>query len=127
MSATDNFLQLPTCENEIVGCDERHMHSHLHFRTDCGLRYTTTIALSHRSFSGSGLELIELPSIRLISPEKILAIGLYLLAHGNSHLKIGQTFNVGKSVVIEAAQDVVGSLYELWDDYIKFPENLPRP
>ena len=70
---------------------------------------------------------MELPSIRLISPAKILAIGLYLLAHGNSHLKIGQTFNVGKSAFIEAAQDVVGSLYELWDDYINFPENLPRP
>lgn len=127
MNATGYFLRLPSCELEIVAAT------------------TTTSAMSPTSlngswfkthydctipeifFSGSGLELIELPSIRLISPEKILAIGLYLLAHGNSHLKIGQTFNVGNSAVIEAAQDVVGSLYELWDDYIKFPENLPRP
>ena len=57
----------------------------------------------------------------MISPAKILAIGLY---RGNSHLKIGPTFNVGKCTVIVAAQDVIGSLYELWDDDIKFPENL---
>ena len=34
------------------------------------------------------------------------------------------TFNVGKSTVIEAVQDVVGALYELRDDHIKFPETL---
>ena len=59
-----------------------------------------------------------------LSPAKILAFGLYRLAHGNSYLTIGPTFNVGKSTVIEAIQDVVGALYELRDDHIKFPENL---
>ena len=49
---------------------------------------------------------------------------MYRLAHGNSYLTIGPAFNVGKSTVIEAVQDVVGALYELRDDHIKFPENL---
>ena len=44
------------------------------------------------------------------------------MAHGNSYLTIGPTFNVGKSTVIEAVQDVVGA--ELRDDHIKFPETL---
>ena len=57
-----------------------------------------------------------------LSPAKVLAIGLYRLAHGNSYLTIGPTFNVGKSTVIEAVQDVVGA--ELRDDHIKFPETL---
>ena len=57
-----------------------------------------------------------------LSPAKVLAIGLYRLAHGNSYLTIGPTFNVGKSTVIEAVQDVVGA--ELRDDQIKFPETL---
>ena len=62
-----------------------------------------------------------------LSPAKILAIGLYrFIAHGNSYLTIGPTFTVGKSTVIEAVQDVVGSLYELRDDHIKFPENLVK-
>ena len=39
-------------------------------------------------------------------------------------LTIGPTFNVGKSTVTEAVQHVVGALYELWDDHIKFPESL---
>ena len=46
------------------------------------------------------------------------------MAHGNSYLTIGPALNAGKSTVIEAVQDVVGALYELWDDHIKFPENL---
>ena len=33
-------------------------------------------------------------------------------------------FNVGKSTAIEAVQDVVNGLYELRDEYIKFPETL---
>ena len=59
-----------------------------------------------------------------LCPAKILAIGLYRLAHGNSYLTIGPAFNVGKSTVMEAVQDVVGALYELLDDHIKFPKNL---
>ena len=45
-----------------------------------------------------------------ISPEKVLAIGLYRLSHGNSCVSIGPTFNVGKSTIIEAVQDVVNAL-----------------
>ena len=57
-----------------------------------------------------------------LSPAKVLAIGLYRLAHGNSYPTIGPTFNVDRSTVIEAVQDVVRALYELQDDHIKFPE-----
>ena len=56
-----------------------------------------------------------------LCPAKILAIELYRLAHGNSHLTIGPALNAGKSIVIEAVQDVAGALR---DDHIKFPENL---
>ena len=35
-----------------------------------------------------------------IPPEKVLALGLYRLAHGNLYLTIGATFGVGKSTVI---------------------------
>ncbi|XP_066015457.1 uncharacterized protein, partial [Pocillopora verrucosa] len=59
-----------------------------------------------------------------IPPAKVLALGLYRLAHGNSYSTIGPAFNVGKSTVIEAVQDVVKGLYELCDEYIKFPETI---
>ena len=42
-----------------------------------------------------------------VTPEKLLALGLYRLAHGNSYITIGANFNVGKTTVIEAVQDVV--------------------
>ena len=45
-----------------------------------------------------------------VTPEKLLALGLYRLAHGNSYITIGPNFNVGKSTVIEAVQDVVEAL-----------------
>ena len=47
-----------------------------------------------------------------IPPEKVLAIGLHRLGHGNSYVSIGPTFNIGKSTVIEAVQDVVQSSYD---------------
>ena len=56
-----------------------------------------------------------------IPPEKVLALGLYRLAHGNSYLTIGATFGVGKSTVIEAVQDVTEALFEVRNEYIKFP------
>lgn len=59
-----------------------------------------------------------------ISPEKLLALGISRLAHGNSYVSIGPVFNFGKSTVIEAVQDVVGALYELKDEYIHFPETV---
>ena len=51
----------------------------------------------------------------------MLAIGLYRLSHGNSYVSIGPTFNVGKSTVIEAVQDVVNALFDASDQFIKFP------
>lgn len=59
-----------------------------------------------------------------IPPEKVLALGIYRLAHGNSYVSIGPVFNVGKSTVIEAVQDVVAALFELRDEYIHFPETV---
>lgn len=59
-----------------------------------------------------------------IPPEKVLALGIYRLAHGNSYVSIGPVFNVGKSTVIEAVQDVVAALFELKDEYIHFPETV---
>ena len=56
--------------------------------------------------------------------EKILAIGLYRLAHGNSYVSTAPTFNVGKSTVIEAGQDVVNVLYDQRNRYIKFPTTI---
>ena len=52
---------------------------------------------------------------------KVLAIGLYRLSHGNSYVSIGPAFNVGKSTVIEAVQDLVNTLYDKRNDYVKFP------
>ena len=59
-----------------------------------------------------------------IPPEKVLALGIYRLAHGNSYVSIGPVFNVGKSTVIEAVQDVVAALFELKDEYIHFPQTV---
>ena len=59
-----------------------------------------------------------------IPPEKILAIGLYRLAHGNSYVSIAPVFNVGKSTVIEAVQDVMNVLYDQRNQYIKFPTTI---
>jgi len=56
-----------------------------------------------------------------IPPEKVLALGLYCLAHGNLYLTIGANFGVGKSTTMEALQDVTGALFELRNEYIKFP------
>ena len=58
-----------------------------------------------------------------LPPEKILALGLYRLGHGNSYVSIGPSFNVGKATVIEAVQDVVEALYEMRNEHIKFPES----
>lgn len=57
-----------------------------------------------------------------IPPAKVLAIGLYRLAHGGSYITIGPVFNVGKSTVIECVQDVIQALNELSGRYIKFPD-----
>ena len=56
-----------------------------------------------------------------IPPEKVLALDLYRLARGNSYLTVGANFDVGKSTVIEAVQDVTGALFELRNEYITFP------
>ena len=57
-----------------------------------------------------------------VPPEKVLALGLFRLAHGNSYISIAPPMNVGKSTVIKAVQDVVESLFDLRNEYIKFPE-----
>ena len=56
-----------------------------------------------------------------IPPGKVLALGLYCLVHGNSHLTIGANLGVGKSTVIEVVQDVTGAPFELRNESIKFP------
>lgn len=56
-----------------------------------------------------------------VTLEKLLAMGLYRLAHGNSYIKIGPNFNIGKTTVIEVVQDVVEALCDLKNEYIKFP------
>lgn len=48
-----------------------------------------------------------------LPPSKVLAIGLYWLAHGNSYVSIAPSFCVGRSTVIEAVQDVVNALYDI--------------
>lgn len=40
------------------------------------------------------------------------------------HVSIGPVFNVGKSTVIKAVQDVVAALFELKDEYIHFPQTV---
>ena len=57
-----------------------------------------------------------------LPPEEILALGLYRLGHGNSYVTIGPSFNLGKATAIEGVQDVVEALYEIRNEYIKFPE-----
>ena len=58
-----------------------------------------------------------------IPPEKVLAIGLYRLAHGGSFSNAGIAMNVGKATVREAFTDVVNALYDFRNDFIKFPAN----
>ena len=45
-----------------------------------------------------------------IAPEKVLALGLYRLAHENSYESIRPNFNVGRSSVLGAVQEVVEDL-----------------
>ena len=56
-----------------------------------------------------------------IPPEKVLAIGIYRLAHGFPYTNIGASFGVGKSTAVEAVQDVTEALFELRNELIKFP------
>ena len=59
-----------------------------------------------------------------LTPEKVLACGLLRLAHGNSYEKIGPALKVGRTTAIEACQDVAEALYELRNEYIKFPTTV---
>ncbi|PFX22530.1 putative nuclease HARBI1 [Stylophora pistillata] len=56
-----------------------------------------------------------------IPPEKVLAIGLYRIAHGGSHDNTALAMNVGKTTVHEAFRDVVNALYDIRNDFIKLP------
>lgn len=59
-----------------------------------------------------------------IPADKVLAIGLYRLAHGGSYDNTALVMNVGKGTVYEAFHDVIDGLCELRHEYIKFPETL---
>ena len=61
-----------------------------------------------------------------IPARKILAIGLYRLAHANSYVPFAPIFNVGKSTVIEAVQDVVNVLFDQRDHYPGTSSSLRR-
>ncbi|XP_022797524.1 protein ALP1-like [Stylophora pistillata] len=54
----------------------------------------------------------------------VLALRIYRLAQDNSYVSIGPVFNVGKSTVIEAVQDLVAALFELKDEYIHFLQTV---
>ena len=56
-----------------------------------------------------------------IPPEKVLAIGLYRIAHGGSYDNRALAMNVGKTTVHEAFRDVVNALYDIRNDLIKLP------
>lgn len=56
-----------------------------------------------------------------ISPERVLAIALYRLAHGGTYENAGVAMNIGKTTAYEAFWDVVDRLHEIRGEYIKFP------
>ena len=56
-----------------------------------------------------------------ITPEKVLAIGLYRLTHRSAYVSLALAFSVGKTTVIEAVQDIVNTLFDLRHQYVKFP------
>ena len=56
-----------------------------------------------------------------IPPEKVLAIGLYRIAHGGSYDNTALAMNIGKTTVHEAFRDVVDALYDIRNDFIKLP------
>ena len=56
--------------------------------------------------------------LEFIAPGKVLSLGL---GHGNLYQSIGRVFNAGRWTVLEAVQDVVEALFNLRNDYIKFP------
>ena len=56
-----------------------------------------------------------------LPPDKVLAIGLYRLAHGASTRVCADAFNIGQTTVLEAFQDVVSILNTLKNNFIKFP------
>ena len=44
--------------------------------------------------------------------------------HSTEAYSIGPVFNVGKSTLIEAIQDVMAALFKLKDEYIHFPQTV---
>ena len=59
-----------------------------------------------------------------LSPEKVLAIGLYRLATGASWQACADVFNVGKTTALEAFEDVLSALNKVKGHFIKFPSTL---
>ena len=58
-----------------------------------------------------------------LTPEEVLACGSLRFAYGNSYETVGPALDVGRTTAryIEAWQDVTEALFELWNEYIKFP------
>ena len=59
-----------------------------------------------------------------ISPERVVAIALYRLAHGGTYENTGVAMNVGKTTAYEAFWDVIDRLHEIRAEYIKFPTTV---
>ena len=56
-----------------------------------------------------------------IPPEKVLAIGLYRIAHGGFYDNTALAMNMGKTTDHEAFRDVVDALYDIRNDFVKLP------
>lgn len=61
---------------------------------------------------------------KCISPERVVAIAIYRLAHGGTYENAGVAMNVGKTTAYEAFWDVVERLHETRGEYIKFPTTV---
>ena len=59
-----------------------------------------------------------------LPPEKVLAVGLYRLAHGATYQVCADTFNSGKTTTFEAFFDVVSILNAVKNNYVRFPTKL---
>ena len=109
----DSWLEHVLFETDIWQAEE-------YFRSIMRMSRSTFFAVLHKC----GQKLIRRDTNwkNAIPPFKVLAIGLYRLAHGTSYIATANSFNVGKTTAIEAFKDVIGALKQLKDEYIKFPE-----
>ena len=100
---------------------------HMHQRTFPEAFFRRHLRMGRESFDNlltllRGYVLRENTRFRdCIPPEKVLAIGLYRIAHGGSYDNTALAMNVGKTTVHEAFRDVVNALYDIRNDFIKLP------